>query len=150
MIYTLILKACGMQCVSSVPSLCLQSTFSGTTSTCDNATMNQVATAAAALASGVFPLVHVSTTLSCIVGSSGGNESLETELANATTYTVTHNLLEWYAPSKMAAYSALTGCLWYHEMENDSRQDALAELAEHTQLGKARHTHCITAVLWSA
>lgn len=110
---------------------------------CQDTAVNQVATRAA-LASGVSPLVHVSTALSCTVGSgSEGVESLEIELTNTTTYTVTDRLQGWYAAGKMAAYSALSGCLWHHKTENDSRHNILTELAEHAPSGECKtFTHC--------
>ena len=118
---------------------------------CQDATVNQVATRAA-LARGVSPLVHVSTTLSCTVGSgSEGVESPEIELTNTTMYTVTERLQGWCAAGKMAAYSALSGCLWYHKAENDSRHDILTELAEHTPSGERKtFTHSSGVLVVSA
>lgn len=117
----------------------LQSAFIENNSTCKETAINQEATREA-LMSGVSSLVHVSTTLSCTVGSSSEGIGSETELANATTYTVTDNLQGWFAAGKMAAYNALTGCLWYHKAENDSRQDLLTDMAEYQLSGDYNST----------
>lgn len=90
--------------------------------------------------SGVSSLVHVSTTLSCTVGSSSEGIGSDDELANTTTYTVMDNLKEWFAAGKMAAYNAVTGCLWYHKAENDSRQDLLTDVAEQQLSGDYNNT----------
>ena len=90
--------------------------------------------------SGVSPLVHISTVLSCTVGSSSEGTEPETELTNLTTYTVTDNLRGWFAAGKMAVYNAFTGCVWYHKAENDSRQELLTDIAERQLSGKYSNT----------